>query len=269
MIILYHGGGATLTEVYGPTLPEQEWQALRTAVQRLVRARHQESWAELLVRFPFALHDGTNYFGDEFSVLYADVPLEQYTDVGELKESPEATAAFKAIADTISEVGPYTRFVAVRLDTANGRPTPVAPPSPAITSRSVDEALADAEQLIPARGAHSAVDRVHTALHGYLRAVLDRAGLHQEPNVALTALFRILRDEHPRLHDLGHRDEDLFRMIMGLATVVDSLNTLRNKASLAHPNDQVLAEPEAMLAINAARSLLHYLDQRVANDHTA
>lgn len=45
--------------------------------------------------------------------------------------------------------------------------------------------------------------------------------------------------------------------------IVDALNPLRNRASLAHPNESLLAEPEAMLVINSVRTLLHYIDSRV------
>jgi hypothetical protein len=48
-----------------------------------------------------------------------------------------------------------------------------------------------------------------------------------------------------------------------MATVVDVLNPLRNKASVAHPNEQLLAEPEALLVINSVRTLLNYLDLKL------
>jgi hypothetical protein len=47
-------------------------------------------------------------------------------------------------------------------------PDPVANPSPAFTTDVVERALVDAEQLLSGSGPISAVDRVHTALHGYL-----------------------------------------------------------------------------------------------------
>jgi hypothetical protein len=48
-----------------------------------------------------------------------------------------------------------------------------------------------------------------------------------------------------------------------MATVVDVLNPLRNKASVAHPNQDLLAEPEALLVINSVRTLLNYLDSKL------
>lgn len=265
-MILYDGGGAVVTEVFECTLGEDEWRDLQGAVGRLLSARGQQDAARLLDQYPFELRDGTNYFNDDFAVLYARVNLDAYTELGELNEDPESRIYFKTLAKTISEVGPYTRFVEVELDTEDDRPGPVHPPSPDITSISVSEALADAEQLIPTRGALSAVDRVHTSLHGYLRAILERADLTAGKDQSITTLFKRLCEEHPKLADQGPRDDDVFRMLMGLATVIDALNTIRNRGSLAHPNEERLEEPEAMLSVNAARSLLHYLDEKMVYD---
>lgn len=48
-----------------------------------------------------------------------------------------------------------------------------------------------------------------------------------------------------------------------MATVLDSLNPLRNNASVAHPNEELLDEPEAHLAINAARTVFAFLDAKL------
>jgi len=264
MKILYYGGGASLTELLGPALAEEEWNKLRVAVGRLLRARGDTKASEILERYPFQLLEGTNYFGDEFSGLYAKVSLEEYVELDELHAVPEIRISLKHIASTISEIGPFARFIAAGFDTEE-KVVPVAPPSPKITSEAVERALEDAEQLIKTRGPSSAIDRVHTAFHGYLRVVLERKEIKFAEGDSITALFRLLRENDPALQDLGHRSEDALKMIRAMSTVIDSLNILRNRASGAHPNDEILAEPEAMLAINAARTLLHYLDEKLEN----
>jgi hypothetical protein len=45
-----------------------------------------------------------------------------------------------------------------------------------------------------------------------------------------------------------------------VAAILDALNPMRNRASVAHPNPTLLEQPEAMLVVNAARTILHYLD---------
>jgi len=40
---------------------------------------------------------------------------------------------------------------------------------------------------------------------------------------------------------------------------------VRNNASVAHPNDELLGRDEAQLVINVGRSLLLYLDAKIAD----
>ena len=63
------------------------------------------------------------------------------------------------------------------------------PVVPAVSSDVVKRALADAENLLRNSGPVSAVDRVHTALHGYLRAVCDRDGIAYAADASITALL--------------------------------------------------------------------------------
>jgi hypothetical protein len=259
-VIVLHGSGAGVTEIFGPALPEKDWEALRRNTGRLLAARGNAQAASALQKLPFELRGGTNYFQDEFSVLYAVLPLEQYIRVEEIKAS--SASLFRSLAETISEIGPYTRFVVVELEAAD-EPAPVPPPSPQVTSEAVEAALADAEHLIRAKSAASALDRVHTALHGYLRVVLDREGIAYEPKAPVTRLFKLLREKHPQFRQLGARSEDLWRIVTSMASVVDALNVLRNNASIAHPNEALLEAAEAMLAINSARTLFHYLDSKI------
>jgi hypothetical protein len=132
------------------------------------------------------------------------------------------------------------------------------------TSALVVRALADAEKLLNSSGATSAVDRVHTALHGYMKSIASDEGLTAPDDASLTQLFRLLRNTHPRLQDLGTRSEDIAKALQGLASVIDALNPLRNKASVAHPNTELLAEPEALLVVNSVRTILNYLDKKLS-----
>jgi hypothetical protein len=50
-----------------------------------------------------------------------------------------------------------------------------------------------------------------------------------------------------------------------LAGALDSLNTIRNRATLAHPNELLLEGAEAMLYINLSRAVLTYVDSRLGN----
>jgi hypothetical protein len=48
-----------------------------------------------------------------------------------------------------------------------------------------------------------------------------------------------------------------------MASALDSLNTIRNRATLAHPNELLLEAPEAMLFINLSRAVLAYIETKM------
>jgi len=142
----------------------------------------------------------------------------------------------------------------------------ISVPTPQSTSDIVLRALADADQLISSRGAVSGVDRMHTALHGYLRSVCLRVGIGVNRDASVTELFKVLRENHSAFKDLGARSEEITKVLRALATVIDALNPIRNRASVAHPNEELLDEPEAVLVINAIRTLLQYIESRIKSE---
>lgn len=264
MIRLYqNGGGSSEIDLRGRLILEEEWVNLRRSVCQLLRVRKNEMAANTLESIPFEIFDATNFFGDEFSVLYLKVPLEKYIELEELRRNPNSHQAFRQIAETINEVSQhFIRFAAFDLDVDAG-PEPVAPPTLGITSDSVERALADAEQLIHSRGAVSGIDRVHTAFHGYLKALANESEIEFDKDANVTKLYRIIRDEHTAFETRGAREGDIERILNSMATIIDTLNPLRNRASIAHPNENVLQEPEAMLFVNSVRTLWHYLEEKL------
>lgn len=142
----------------------------------------------------------------------------------------------------------------------------VSAPSPAISSAVVSHALKDAEALLEARDPLSAVDRIHTALHGYLKAACARAGIEVPADTTTSGVFRLLKQRHPALANLGPQHDSLVKLLQAMSVIVDALQPVRNRASLAHANDELLSSDDAVLAINAARTLIHYLDAKFSTD---
>jgi hypothetical protein len=105
---------------------------------------------------------------------------------------------------------------------------------------------------------------MHTAFHGYLIAVCRDAGIATPDRPTMNQLLRLLREQHPRFSDLGSHAPEVERVLLTSAAILDALNPLRNRGSVAHPNEHLLAEPEALLVINVVRSLLTYIDARLA-----
>lgn len=139
---------------------------------------------------------------------------------------------------------------------------PVASPTLRITSAVVSRAIADAEALITSSGATSCVDRVHTTLHGYLLAVCAEAEITCARDTPVAGLYKLLRAQHPALVTIGPRSQEIDKILKGFSAIMDAMQPVRNNASVAHPNEALLDAPEAMLVVNAARTLLHYLDRK-------
>ena len=135
--------------------------------------------------------------------------------------------------------------------------------TPEHTRDVVIRALADADELIRTNGATSAVDRIHTALHGHVLALCEAAGIEVDRETAMNRALKLLRQSHPALVASGPLADDIPRVLGAMATVLDALNPLRNNASVAHPNEELLDEPEAYLAINAARTVFAFLDAKL------
>jgi len=135
----------------------------------------------------------------------------------------------------------------------------VCAPDLRITSEVVRRAIADAETLMASGGPTSAVDRVHTSFHGYLKAVCDEAGILYPPDATILDLFKLLKQKHPRLQQLGAHQGPIVQVLRAFGSVMDALNPARNRGSVAHPNDELLDADEAVLFINAARTVLKYL----------
>ena len=77
-------------------------------------------------------------------------------------------------------------------------------------------------------------------------------------------LFKKLLAENSALKALGPRPQDTATITRSFCAVMDVADPLRNMNSFAHPTSALLDVPEAMLVINAARTILHYLDAKLA-----
>jgi hypothetical protein len=149
--------------------------------------------------------------------------------------------------------------VAVRLE-SDGL---VETPKIAQTGDVVFEALRDAEVLLEKRGPKSAVDRAHTALHGYLKKLCADRRVTTPSDASLTAVFKVMRENFAEFSSTIPHDSEAKRVFGSMASALDSLNTIRNRATLAHPNELLLEAPEAMLFINLSRAVLAYIETKM------
>ena len=76
------------------------------------------------------------------------------------------------------------------------------------------------------------------------------------------------------MHEPGERPHESFlhqvfsqrgvarQQVREAGAMLDALTLVRNKASLAHPNKDLLGRADAQLVVNAGRTLLAYLDAK-------
>lgn len=121
----------------------------------------------------------------------------------------------------------------------------------------VERALADARTLISTAGPSSVVDRLHTALHGYLIYLCKEKGI-DTTEASTSKVFKTLRAQHPAFANDGHMGKEVNQLLNGFATSIDAFSQLRNNASLAHAN-QLLEEPEATVVVNGTFTIFRYI----------
>ena len=247
-------------------VPGQEWEAIHRNAIRMMKGRGCLSFGiQHLEDTPYELWKGTNGFGDDFELLYFKADIERYTSLEtDVDDDPFANlfqVGYDDIASAMRSLGRPIRFIAVELDVTGSVQTVANPDQLKITSAAVESALTDAENLIRSSGAPSAVDRVHTALHGYLEQVCNQKQIEVRDDESIESLFAKIRPSLKISDPLA--EVMILQILRGMAKIIQALNSARDKQTLAHPNP-LLGEPEALLAINAARTLLHYLDKRLS-----
>ncbi len=140
----------------------------------------------------------------------------------------------------------------------------ICTPAPEFTSEVVRVSLEDAERQVNQGHPLSAVDRTHTAIHGHLRLLCEEKEITFEKDASVTALMKLLRKHHPAFMAAGQYGSEVGKILNAMSSVLNELNIIRNNGSMAHPNQALLGEAEAMLAINAGRTILAYLDAKIS-----
>jgi hypothetical protein len=265
MIRLYSRSGSKEVNVLDKVIQDQVWTIEKRNIVKLLKSRGHKLAANILDSTLFELRNGINGFKDKFYILYYHVPCDKYVTISnEYEEKKEVKLAYQYIAEAVTEEGYPIRFIVLELEAdSNVEVIPAVNLSLEISSDSVKRALADAEHLIQARGASSGVDRLHTAFHGYLKAIALKAKIPFPESCNVISLFKLLKEKHPAFIVRGARATDIDRVLKSMSAIVDALNSIRNLASGAHPNELVLKEPEAMLMINSVSTLLSYIDAKL------
>jgi len=116
LITLYHGTGAQDFQILGQSMSDDEQDEILLNARQILRARGEDIALQFLQEIQFNITDGTNFFNDEFSILFSEVPLAQYERLRKIANNQSIKSAFFRIAEVITEIGPYIRFIAVDLE---------------------------------------------------------------------------------------------------------------------------------------------------------
>lgn len=130
----------------------------------------------------------------------------------------------------------------------------------ATRSGTVQKAVEDAEVFIREGRYDSAVDRIHTAFHGYLREVLTEHGVTYGADDGLPALFAKLHGYYGgaiQPADVADRVKSILRSAGGM---INAVNELRNNNTIAHPNGQLIQKREAQLVIRLVNAVVDYIE---------
>lgn len=133
-------------------------------------------------------------------------------------------------------------------------------------STTVMRALGDAKALIGTIDSSSAIDRAHTALHGYLVQICIDNSINLPDDPTVSKAFKELRSYHHALQASGNRSEEITRVLQSFANSIDAFSTLRNKASLSHVNE-LLDVPEATATVNAMYTIFRYIQDSMQRNN--
>ena len=127
-------------------------------------------------------------------------------------------------------------------------------------SDTISKSLNSAELLIRNSQYDLAVDRIHTAFHGYLKSLLKEHNTDFQEGANLPSLFSKYYDQvelQVKPDDVGRRIKMILRSASGM---INSINEIRNNNTIAHPNEQLIQKREALLVIELVNALVKYIE---------
>lgn len=127
----------------------------------------------------------------------------------------------------------------------------------------IAKAIADAELLMSQGKYDSAFDRVHTAFHGYLRKVLENRNVLYEESDTLSQLYNKLHVDISANIGSTPIAELMKTSLRSASGIVASINDMRNRHSLSHPNEVLLHNREAEFTIRLIKDLSDYINRVV------
>lgn len=213
--------------------------------------------SEELYKTKYGIEDALKTYEPFFEKIEA---LKIGKTIPQLRNVPKS-GIFLNAGQVNSELQPLHVLLQELIKTKGGseQVAPVAVPNLKITGSTINQAIEDSKILLNTQGATSALDRVHTVLHGYLKQVCNETSIVYPEDTTLNQLMNLLKVNHPALIA---KNDNVDQILKSMANILDKLNPLRNNSSLAHSNPVLLESDEAMLVINIINTILSYLNNK-------
>lgn len=131
----------------------------------------------------------------------------------------------------------------------------------ATRTSTIKASLSDADSFMNAGRFDSALDRIHTAFHGYLRKLLTDYEVPYVESDSIPQLYAKLhsfygtRIQPPKVGDL------VKTAMRSAAGIISVLNDARNRHTVSHPNTELIQQREAKLVIQMIKLMVDYIEE--------
>lgn len=127
-------------------------------------------------------------------------------------------------------------------------------------TQAIGKAIDDANLFIREGKYDSALDRIHSAVHGYVRATLLEHDIEYAESDTLAQLYTKLHRFYEQSIQPPEVAELIKTAIRSASGIISSLNDLRNRHTVSHPNATLIRQREALLMLRLVSALIDYIE---------
>jgi len=269
MYVLFKAHADRLPEIERVSrIPDENFAVMKRIAVHLMESR-EECERDSLRHFentPYELRVSTNRYGEKFYFLWWLAGADEYAAMERLLGAGcyLQRNAFPCICEVFNSLNVNVELILMEQGSDEGSRVKAVPsPNIQASSQVIETALRESEGLLQTKDAPNALQHVYTAFHSYLKEICEQQRIRVSSLADLGELFHQLRTHHSKLRvDDSQSGKMMVEIHMGFARVIEGLNVAQNRRSPARA--AALLEPaEAMLFINAVRTMLHYLESRL------
>ncbi len=128
-------------------------------------------------------------------------------------------------------------------------------------TQAINQSINDAKVFMREGFFSSAVDRIHTAFHAYLRDLLDVHGVAYVEGDTLQQLYSKLHKCYETEIEPQEVADLIKTAVRSGSGIVSSISEIRNRHTVSHPNSNLIQQREALLVISMVKCIVDYLEE--------